>query len=244
MKIVSAAEAAALLRPTDSLAVPLGPVSRRPSSTRWASATTGRRSTCSGRCWSTSSRSSPARACAALGLLRARRARAAATPATTSTSCRRTSAASRRLARAMAPRVMAHRGRAAGRRRQLLALAPRGRDGRRAAPLRARPRAAADRRGEPQPAAHARAAARVTATRSTSDDSRPRRRERRGPSSRCPTRQPTEIERRIAAHARTFIPDGCTLQTGIGGVPDQIARMLAEEPGGDYGIHRRCSPTG
>ena len=52
------------------------------------------------------------------------------------------------------------------------------------------------------------------------------------------------VERRIAEHARTFITDGCTLQTGIGGVPDFIARMLAEGAGGDYGIHSEMFTDG
>ncbi|RIL06425.1 MAG: 4-hydroxybutyrate CoA-transferase [Proteobacteria bacterium] len=53
-----------------------------------------------------------------------------------------------------------------------------------------------------------------------------------------------EAERKIAAFARSYIRDGCTLQTGIGGVPDLIARMLAEEPGGDYGVHSEMFTDG
>jgi acyl-CoA hydrolase len=52
------------------------------------------------------------------------------------------------------------------------------------------------------------------------------------------------VERRIAEHARAFIADGATLQTGIGGVPDLIAHMLAEGPGGDYGIHSEMFTDG
>jgi acyl-CoA hydrolase len=55
---------------------------------------------------------------------------------------------------------------------------------------------------------------------------------------------PDEVERQIADHARSFISDGCTLQTGIGGVPNQIARLLAEGPGGDYGIHTEMFTDG
>jgi acyl-CoA hydrolase len=51
-------------------------------------------------------------------------------------------------------------------------------------------------------------------------------------------------EERIATHAHRFIPDGATLQTGIGGVPDRIARLLAEGPGGDYGIHTEMFTDG
>lgn len=53
-----------------------------------------------------------------------------------------------------------------------------------------------------------------------------------------------EAEQRIAAHARRFIVDGCTLQTGIGGVPSLVARMLADGPGGDYGIHSEMFTDG
>jgi acyl-CoA hydrolase len=59
-----------------------------------------------------------------------------------------------------------------------------------------------------------------------------------------PAAEPDAIERRIAEHARRFIPDGATLQTGIGGVPNQIAHLLAEGPGGDYGIHTEMFTDG
>jgi acyl-CoA hydrolase len=52
------------------------------------------------------------------------------------------------------------------------------------------------------------------------------------------------VERRIAEHARAFIPDGATLQTGIGGVPSLIAQMLADGPGGDYGVHSEMFTDG
>ena len=47
----------------------------------------------------------------------------------------------------------------------------------------------------------------------------------------------TEVEEAIAAFALPFIPDGATLQTGIGGIPNTIATALAEGPGSGYGIH-------
>ncbi len=52
-----------------------------------------------------------------------------------------------------------------------------------------------------------------------------------------PAREPGEIEERIAAHARAFIPPTATLQTGIGAIPDAVVRVLAEAGGGEYGIH-------
>jgi acyl-CoA hydrolase len=52
------------------------------------------------------------------------------------------------------------------------------------------------------------------------------------------------IERAIAEHALHFVTDGCTIQTGIGGIPNELADLLAEGPGGDYGIHSEMFTTG
>lgn len=54
----------------------------------------------------------------------------------------------------------------------------------------------------------------------------------------------TDVEKAIAANVTAFIPEGATLQTGIGGVPSMVARTLAEGPGGDYGIHSEMFTTG
>ena len=56
--------------------------------------------------------------------------------------------------------------------------------------------------------------------------------------------EPTDIDRKIAGHVRPYITDGSTLQTGIGGIPSTIAAMLAEDDGGDYGIHSEMFTTG
>jgi acyl-CoA hydrolase len=56
--------------------------------------------------------------------------------------------------------------------------------------------------------------------------------------------EPTDTDRLIAAHARPYITDGATLQTGIGGIPSTIASMLATEDGGDYGVHSEMFTTG
>jgi acyl-CoA hydrolase len=53
----------------------------------------------------------------------------------------------------------------------------------------------------------------------------------------------TEVERTIAAHVRRFVPDGATLQTGIGGIPDAVVGVLAQGDGGDYGIHSEMFTT-
>ena len=54
----------------------------------------------------------------------------------------------------------------------------------------------------------------------------------------------TDIERAIAKYALGFITDGTTLQTGIGGVPSTVVALLAEESGGDYGVHSEMFTTG
>jgi acyl-CoA hydrolase len=59
-----------------------------------------------------------------------------------------------------------------------------------------------------------------------------------------PDAEASEADRLIAEHARRFVTDGATLQTGIGGVPSQIAKLLAEGDGGDYGIHSEMFTTG
>jgi len=55
---------------------------------------------------------------------------------------------------------------------------------------------------------------------------------------------PTDIERAMAEHVSAFVPDGATLQTGIGAVPSMVATILAEGPGGDYGVHSEMFTTG
>jgi acyl-CoA hydrolase len=54
----------------------------------------------------------------------------------------------------------------------------------------------------------------------------------------------TDVEVAIAQSARSFITDGCTLQTGIGGVPSTVVSLLAEGDGGDYGVHSEMFTTG
>jgi acyl-CoA hydrolase len=59
-----------------------------------------------------------------------------------------------------------------------------------------------------------------------------------------PDPPPTDADRAIAEHAREFIPDGATLQTGIGSVPSLLAGLLAEGDGGDYGVHSEMFTNG
>ncbi|HEX2128599.1 MAG TPA: acetyl-CoA hydrolase/transferase C-terminal domain-containing protein [Solirubrobacterales bacterium] len=53
-----------------------------------------------------------------------------------------------------------------------------------------------------------------------------------------------ETDEAIAANATRFIPDGSTLQTGIGGIPSALVSRLAEGDGGDYGIHSEMFTDG
>ena len=55
---------------------------------------------------------------------------------------------------------------------------------------------------------------------------------------------PTDVDKAIARHAVEFIPSGATLQTGIGSIPNQIATLLAEGDGGDYGLHSEMFTDG
>jgi acyl-CoA hydrolase len=59
-----------------------------------------------------------------------------------------------------------------------------------------------------------------------------------------PEDETADVDRAIADLAARYIPDGATLQTGIGGIPSTIARVLAEGAGGDYGVHSEMFTTG
>jgi acyl-CoA hydrolase len=59
-----------------------------------------------------------------------------------------------------------------------------------------------------------------------------------------PDESPSPLHERIAAHARPFIPETATLQTGIGGIAGAIVRSLADLEGGRYGIHTEMFTDG
>ena len=59
-----------------------------------------------------------------------------------------------------------------------------------------------------------------------------------------PDPAPSEADRAIAEHAARFIPDGATLQTGIGSIPSTLVQILAEGDGGGYGVHSEMFTTG
>ncbi len=54
----------------------------------------------------------------------------------------------------------------------------------------------------------------------------------------------TEEDKAIASHIEKLIPDGATLQTGIGAIPNIIAQMLAQGTKGDFGIHTEMMVDG
>ena len=59
-----------------------------------------------------------------------------------------------------------------------------------------------------------------------------------------PEPEATDADRAIAELAATLIPEGATLQTGIGAVPSIVATHLAEGSGGGYGVHSEMMTDG
>lgn len=55
---------------------------------------------------------------------------------------------------------------------------------------------------------------------------------------------PSDADKEIARHAVGFIPSGASLQVGIGSIPNQIATVLAEGDGKDYGLHSEMFTDG
>jgi 4-hydroxybutyrate CoA-transferase len=56
------------------------------------------------------------------------------------------------------------------------------------------------------------------------------------------TEPPTEEHMRVARNVASLIPDGATLQTGIGGISDAVLRCLDDKH--DLGIHTEMCPDG
>jgi acyl-CoA hydrolase len=59
-----------------------------------------------------------------------------------------------------------------------------------------------------------------------------------------PEAEATDADRAIAELAATLVPEGATLQTGIGAIPSLVATHLADGAGGDYGIHSEMMTDG
>jgi acyl-CoA hydrolase len=55
---------------------------------------------------------------------------------------------------------------------------------------------------------------------------------------------PRAVDKEIARHTVEYVPSGATLQTGIGSIPNQIAALLADGDGGDYGLHSEMFTDG
>jgi acyl-CoA hydrolase len=53
---------------------------------------------------------------------------------------------------------------------------------------------------------------------------------------------PTEVHKRIAEHVAALIPDGATLQVGIGGIPNAVMARLGSHK--DLGVHSEMCPDG
>ena len=59
-----------------------------------------------------------------------------------------------------------------------------------------------------------------------------------------PDAEPTDADLAIARHAEAYIPEGATLQTGIGTIPSAIATELAQGDKGDFGVHSEMFTNG
>lgn len=59
-----------------------------------------------------------------------------------------------------------------------------------------------------------------------------------------PEPPPGEVDEAIAAQVAAYVPQGATIQTGIGGVPNAVVKLLAESESGDFGIHSEMFTTG
>ncbi len=55
---------------------------------------------------------------------------------------------------------------------------------------------------------------------------------------------PSSVEVAIAEHCSRYVHDGSTLQTGIGGIPNAVMKLLAEGDGNDFGVHSEMFTTG
>jgi 4-hydroxybutyrate CoA-transferase len=57
-----------------------------------------------------------------------------------------------------------------------------------------------------------------------------------------PPEPPNPVQMRVAEHVASLIPDGATLQMGIGGIPNYVLGMLADHR--DLGFHSEMCPDG
>jgi acyl-CoA hydrolase len=66
--------------------------------------------------------------------------------------------------------------------------------------------------------------------------------EHTAPLPELPKREITEVERQIAKHIAPLVPDGATLQLGIGGIPDAVLKEIEDKQ--DLGIHTEMVSDG
>jgi acyl-CoA hydrolase len=66
--------------------------------------------------------------------------------------------------------------------------------------------------------------------------------EHSAPLPELPRREITDVERQIAKHIAELVPDGATLQLGIGGIPDAVLKEIAGKK--DLGIHTEMVSDG
>jgi 4-hydroxybutyrate CoA-transferase len=66
--------------------------------------------------------------------------------------------------------------------------------------------------------------------------------EHTAPLPELPVRPASAVEERIARHIAPLVPDGATLQLGIGGIPDAVLRELGDKK--DLGIHTEMVSDG
>ncbi len=64
------------------------------------------------------------------------------------------------------------------------------------------------------------------------------------PQSELPALEVSDVEKKIADHVLSLIPDGATLQFGIGGIPNHIASLLATSSLSNFGIHSELVSDG
>ena len=59
-----------------------------------------------------------------------------------------------------------------------------------------------------------------------------------------PTPPPGEIDRKIAAHIFPYLSDGCTVQLGIGGIPNALGMLIADSDLKHLGMHTELASDG
>ncbi|MDH3686948.1 MAG: hypothetical protein OEP95_12020 [Myxococcales bacterium] len=64
------------------------------------------------------------------------------------------------------------------------------------------------------------------------------------PARATPDPPPGDVEQAIAETVARYVPEGATLQTGIGSIPSAVVQLLAAGENGHYGVHSEMFSTG